>query len=574
MIEVVRVEFVPFTGYSEIGSIKLQIMKVPIYEAMRGGYLMLSACKSGVIVDFQDRHVALDEIAAKMPEAVKHLEGGNLVSYVDWMATFTDIPKGLSKRITHDHTPFLQENRTNLEHFGTIRFVEDLPLTVQDLFRKLNDPELCAVTPRAQYDDLVTLGIERLHGQWSSNMADRLVRRIARGTEAGDFVRWNDMRTVIYGLKPSLQGTLRSWEDYEQLDLAKIFRPEDFRDKDDIVVAEVLRGQLLNYDAFSKVFCTGGLYDDKVQYLHWNYRFPGQESEKKCIQEWSVIFSHDGPWWSLDISGPRARLQPARGGTVKRLRESLAGTGLPEVTDLPYEITWEKLNDHFHTVLPVGIPTGLDITCRTEMPPLVYLDQVLPISSMPESTLLHTLGLFGITPKGKEKAADRFTELLSSLYPAFEREMLRVLKGKPMILVNPGSTKDLSMAGTIRDIVLPGTEFTQAADYLVAMFLCFHTRGKSIVDADFTSNLYNEKGVFADLVKAGYPPPEASFASGRSRDARRNLAAPTSLCFLCPFGVPEAIDISKLEREDVPAPSPQRAGIAEDEEIGRLLDDL
>jgi hypothetical protein len=506
------------------------------------------------------------------------------IPLINWLFVFAHIDK-LGDKFTTNHRSFMERSVSELEHFNTVRFLSLLPSDLFSTVKKLRDPDLCAVTKRASYDDVVNLALQRMQQKWSSAFIDRLVRRIARGTSNGDFVRWDETRSVMYTLAPSLRGSLKGWDDYRNLDLTKVLKPSDFDDKDDVVVAEVLREQLINFDAFKDTFCVPGLYDEKKHFLHWNYRFP---NGKDPLPDWSVVLNCDKgqpyqqgttwPWWSVETTGAVAHLQPQKGMTVKRLQDAMAGSSLPKVEKLPYQVRWEDLDRQFEMLMPVKIKSGLQISCDLDLPPLVHFAQLRPIAQIPESTIGHHLRSFGIHLRDKDDPIEEFSKLLNSLYPSFEEQVLEALRDRPMIRVNPTKKQGLSNVHDMHEVLVPGTTHPEIVSYLSAFFLCLHTYGKAIVDPNFTSPLYTSDGVFGDLLRTGYPPPEASFASSRRRDRQGRPMAPEFLCFICPFGLPEAIDWNKVRQDDVGATAPVFDVHPQDQsmvdELDELLEDL
>lgn len=561
MIPVVEVKFEPFKGMKNIGKVVAEVTYMPAYETIRGGYYVAGPLATEG--NFTPR--ILDVMTASLDSTKLGGMFSNLAGeakLIDWHSNL--VKQEWGSLVTDPMT--FQPDRSKLRHFQTIRFIRKISSSLSETMKMLGDKELCAVTDNAQYKDLVKLALNRAATSWDRKFVQGLVKRIARGSADGDFVSWNDVRTHAYALKPELKGRLKSWDDFYALDLENVFKPTDFDQKDDVVIATVLKDKLISINAFWETYCIPGLYDTKRHFIHWSFSNPQQN--KKPMPHWSATLAVKGAGvrWQLDYSSNEARLQPEVGTTYSRLKQYFKkAPELPAMEGLPYRMKWEQLDEHLYSVAPIRLETGLKVVCETELPPVVVFNRVPPISEVPATAIEHLLKEFGRTVTGKKGAAHKaFCKLLSDLYEEFEVQVSAAIVDKPMVRVTP---ETIVNPAPIQNRLFPGNPYELVTNYLMAFYLCRHMRGKAILEAEYTSDLYTPKGIFGDLTRSGYPPADASFASHRNRDKRGNPVPPEFLAFVCPFGMPDPVSSTDWRPD-------QREKAIEEEDEQRMEQDL
>jgi hypothetical protein len=543
MIEVLELKFVPFSGTKEIGRISLERVEVGLYEAIRGGYYTTSPFSTeSKVVGSQTNLVEEVPIPWWPDNTTKNQP------LLDWLPVIT-APfleryhrKNPSAGI---RTKFSEVSQSKLKHFTTIQFIQSMPSKPSEILKLLNNKDVCAVTRAASYDDLVNLALTRAKKMWSREFVQDLIKRIARGTDNGDFCGWNEARAVTYALKPELKGTLKKWDDWRDLPLETLFTPADFDQKDDVIIATVLKDKLLSVDAMREIYCVPGLFDTKRHFLHWSVSAP--TSDKQPFPDWGIRLTDPVlQTWAVDYSGPEAQLQPAEGSTFNEVNGYLLANGLPEIKSLPYKIKWEEIDKGFCCAFPGKIETGLRIVSVASLPPVLDLAKVPALEDVPKTTIGHILSEFGRkSPSSDKKAAKAFCKLLEDVYPSFEEALNGAIGDRPLIRINDDDavkTKSVSLSRHL----FPEQRYEILVQYLLAFYMCMHMRGKAILDPEYVSELFTPKGIFDDLTRSGYPPPDASFASRRNKDAKGQHAAPDRLIFVCPYGEPEALDDSVL----------------------------
>jgi len=539
MIQVVEATFIPHTkglmGSKHIGRLGLEIVDVPLYEAIRGGYYLASPRQK----DSNDQNLLKTSVIDSGLEQSIPATVDSGIPILDWMGTFI---------ATHgagylNRTMTFETDRSKLRHFQTVEFVKSVPSTVSALFKLFDNKDLCAVTDRANYPDLVKMALDKASKTWDRKFIQDLITCISRGSAHGKFVSWADVKAHTYALKPELKGKLKSWDDFYNLELETIFEPADFDQKDDVVISTILKDHLISTDAFFETYCVDGLYDTNKKYLHWSYVAP--QKEKKPLPHWTINLDIPGKVinWQVDYSTNTAQLQPENGTTYSNLQKAMAKApaGTPSFNSLPYKMDWKDLNKIFKEIIPVKIETGLKVACETQLPPVLTFPRVAPIREVAPSAIAHLLGDFGrkINSSKKAEATKAFIQLLQDLYPSFEEKMNDSMEGTPLIRVSPAKVDKKWQ--TIQSQVLPEYPYELLTNYLMAFYLCRHMRGKSILEAEYESDLYTPEGIFGDLTKSGYPPKDANFGASRNRDKDGNQKAIEALAFVCPFGVPKPL---------------------------------
>ena len=524
MIYVLELKYRGAKADPNIGRVSVELAEAPMYETLRGGYYIAAPVRTDLLPG--------DPLQMSCSQLSK-IEGVDMAGLpmVNWFSVFAR--KAAPKDQITGNKGFEAESRNRLQNFNTIKFLTTIPTQANEIIQVINQPDMYAVTDRADYKSLVKLAVARAKASWNTVFVKELIKKVARGTEDGDFCGWNECRAVTYELCPQLKGTLRAWKDWEAQDFGTLLSPADFAQKDDILVSTVLREKLISLEALRKCLCVPGLYDPSHHFLHWNLSQP--EAEKSPLSGWAVRLRGKSVW-DLSLNGRQASMSPEQGMVYADLISKLEQAQLPPLNHLPYVMSWQELDEAVEWVAPGEVETGLTLSPVGAVPPTFVFERVEAIEQIPQVTMELCLAEYGCETGGNlTTVVENFCKLLDSLYPAFEEKVNAAIGTNQLIRVNPTSTANKP---DLVETLVPDSRHPILIKYLVAFYICLHTRGKTILDPAYVSGLYTKQGIFGDLTRAGYPPVDSSFASGRKKDKRGQREAPKFLAFHAPFGAP------------------------------------
>ena len=562
MIYVLELKYRGAQADPNIGRVSVELAEVPMYEALRGGYYIVAPMRTDLL-EGDPLQINCARLAPIQGVDMAQLPMINWFSVVAGWAT---------KGCITGNKGFEAESRNKLQAFNTIKFLTTMPTHADEVFKVINQPDMYCVTDRADYKSLVKLAAARAKASWNTPFVKELIKKVARGTEDGDFCGWNECRAVTYELCPQLRGSLKSWKDWESQDFGTLLSPADFAQKDDILISTVLREKLISLDALRTCFCVPALYDGSRHFIHWNIAHP--DAEKSPISSWGVRLRGKSVW-ALSLDGRQASLSPEQGMVYADLVAKLETAELPKLSHLPYVMSWKDLDEAAEWVGPGKVETGLTLSPVGAVPLTFIFDRVEAIEQIPQVTLEMCLAEYGHNSTGNlTTVVEEFCKLLDSLYPAFEKKVNESIGENQLIRVNPHST---NLKPSLVEAFVPDSRHPILIKYLMAFYICLHTRGKTILDPAYVSGLYTKQGIFGDLTRAGYPPLDASFASGRKKDRRGQREAPKFLAFHAPFGVPTAFKADEFE-PTVEGQQPQQVVVTEEdlqvEDLGDFFDDI
>lgn len=484
--------FDPLEWSPNVGHIRTDIIDIPLEEVIRGGYYLLHPINGHAFDPLEEAKHPCFQLGKVRNQAQQIL-------VADWML------HSVMNRHAIDHSYYADQISTDLARYNTIVFPRALPSSVAGCISYLIDPQTVVVTKEATYEEMIDLAVRHMNqpDRWDRKFVEKLIYRIGTGTEDDNLMATLDeVRAVLKELDPNIK--VRSWKDFREMDLEKMFTPNDFRQMEDVIISLVVNEKIVELEAFMDAF-TVARPGEETRVLHWQYADP-QAQKGSYPSDWVChLGSLSDPPWKVFGHNGEVILEPEAGRTITQVHKQMEDSGMDIRRGIPYHVSWKEFEDQLTAIYPGELSTGIQIVCDDTLGKALYFKGAPSFQEITVDMLRRILKDYGIDHTGdKEEIWNRFCQFIEDNYPAFDQVMANCLGDNQLIRV-PMMDHEVTSVGSDISLQLARKHSQPLVmDYMISVYLLTHTYSSTIVRHDYVTKTFTLRGIMEEIGGAGF----------------------------------------------------------------------